>query len=168
VSVSRRLNLFIDALLPRSAAWPTVPRNGILSLALAIAVTVASLTPLQSSLAQPSYMVSLQTLQHQTAPRFPVRYPIAGLLDVDVQIPRLGLSPAHNRVHAQMVVEASGPALRIRRTGTFDVDFALRYEPSNQTIRAYRLAFHSLRYLDLQAQALVVLIAYGPAIANEA
>ena len=67
-----------------------------------------------------------------------------------------------------MDVEATGRALRRSHSGTFDVDFALRYEPSDHTIRAYRLKFQNLRVSDLQPQASKLLNAYGPALAAQA
>ncbi len=134
----------------------------------ALAVAAMALASLQGAEAQPSYTVSVKSLQQEIAQRFPVRYPVAGLLDLDVKAPQLSLLPEHNRVHAKMAVEASGPALRRSRSGTFDVDFALRYEPSDQTIRAYRLNFQNLRISDLQPQASDLLNAYGPALANQA
>jgi hypothetical protein len=84
-------------------------RRSLLRLMALVAVVLATLP---SSQAQPGYTVSLQNLQREIAQRFPLCYPIAGLLDVDVQAPQLRLLPEHNRVSATMAVEASGEALR--------------------------------------------------------
>jgi hypothetical protein len=133
-----------------------------------LAVAAVVLAAMPSAHAQPSYTVSVNSLQQEIAQRFPVRYPIAGLLDLDVQAPRLRLLPEQNRVSAQMAIDASGLALRRSHTGTFDVDFALRYEPDDHTIRAYRLRFQNLRIPGLQPQASELLNMYGPAMANQA
>jgi len=143
-----------------------VSLNGRLWRALAVAAVVFA--ALQGAQAQPSYTVSVKTLQQEIAQRFPVRYPVAGLFDLDVKAPQLRLLPEQNRVSANMGVEATGPALRRSHSGTFDVDFALRYEPSDQTIRAYRLNFQNLQISDLKPQASELLNAYGPAMANQA
>lgn len=152
--------------LRRAFSRVAVSLNGCLCRALAVAAVV--LAAVQGAQAQPSFAVSVGTLQQEIAHRFPVRYPVAGLLDIDVQAPQLRLLPERNRVNARMAVQATGPALRRGHSGTFDVDFALRYEPGDRTIRAYRLNFQNLRIPDLRPQASEMLNAYGPAIANQA
>lgn len=143
-----------------------VSLNGCLWRVLAVATVMFA--ALQSAQAQPSFTVSIKTVQQEMAQRFPLRYPVAGLVDFDVQAPQLRLLPDQNRVSASMAVEVTGPALRRSHSGTFDVDFALRYEHSDHTIRAYRLDFQNLRIPDLQPQASELLNAYGPALANQA
>jgi hypothetical protein len=151
---------------PHALSWAGVSLRRSLLRWMALAAVVLATLP--GAQAQPGYTVSLQNLQREVAQRFPLRYPIAGLLDVNVQAPQLRLLPEQNRVSATMAVEASGEALRRSHLGTFDVDFALRYEPSDRTIRAYRLNFQNLQIPDLQAPALALLNAYGPAMANAA
>ena len=96
-----------------------------------------------------------------------MRYQVPGLFDLDVREPHLRLLPESNRVGTEMSLEASGPGLRRSYSGEFDLDFALRYEPSDQSIRAYRLQVHSLRLTGLPAQAAAVLEAYGSALAEQ-
>lgn len=122
---------------------------------------------LSAAHAQPNYTVSAEQLQRVVAERFPLRYPVAGLLVLDVHAPHLRLLPAENRVRAEMALEATGPALQRSHAGTFDVDFALRYEPSDQTIRAYQLKFQNLHINDLQPAASELLNVYGPALAKQ-
>ena len=76
---------------------------------------------------QPQYKVSATQLQAAVAQRFPLRYPVQGLLNLDVQVPVLHLLPALNRLGADMVVDAAGPALQRSHQGTLAVEFALRY-----------------------------------------
>ena len=127
----------------------------------------AALAALPRAHAQPRYTVSAEQLQQAVAQRFPLRYPVAGLLDVDVQAPRLRLLPEQNRLSAEMAVEATGPALQRSYAGTFDVDFALRYETSDRTLRAHQLRFKRLRFADLQPVASELLNTYGPALAQQ-
>ena len=145
---------------------PALLLYGILRRALAVGALV--LPALHGAQAQSGYTVSAEQLQQVLAQRFPLRYPVAGLLDLDIQAPHLRLLPEQNRVSAEMAVDAAGPALRRSHSGTFDVDFALRYEPSDHTIRAYQLKFQNLRISDLQPQASKLLNAYGPALAAQA
>jgi hypothetical protein len=117
--------------------------------------------------AKPSYTVSAQQLQRSVAMRFPLRYPLPGVLSLDLQTPLLRLLPAQNRVSAEMAVEASGPALQRSHTGTFEISFALRYEASDHTIRAHQLRFKRLQFPSLQPGVVDMLNTYGPALAQQ-
>ncbi len=116
--------------------------------------------------APPHYKVSAEQLQEAVVQRFPLRYPVAGLLNLDVQVPTLRMLPAVNRLGAQMVVEAAGPALERRHQGTLDVEFALRYEAADRTVRAHQLRFVRLAFPRLQPGVVAMLNAYGPALAE--
>ncbi len=113
--------------------------------------------------ALPHYKVSAAQLQAAVAQRFPLRYPVAGLLNLDVQVPTLRLLPALNRLGAQMVVVAAGPALAQRQQGTLDVEFALRYEATDHTVRAHQLR---LAFPSLPPAVVTLLNTYGPALAE--
>ncbi|BDT70285.1 hypothetical protein os1_44780 [Comamonadaceae bacterium OS-1] len=118
--------------------------------------------------AQPGYTVSAAQLQQAVAQRFPLRYPVPGVLNLDLQAPQLRLLPAQNRLAAQMAVEAAGPALRRSHSGSVTVDFALRYEPSDRTVRAVQLHFQNLQFPSLQPAVVELLTTYGPALAEQA
>ena len=115
----------------------------------------------------PGYTVPADVLQRSVAGRFPMRYPVQGLLNLDVQPPRLQLLPAQNRLRAEMVVDAAGPALNRNHRGSFDVDFALRYEASDRTLRAHQLRIDRLRFPTLQPSVVELLNTYGPALAEQ-
>ena len=142
-------------------------RQSFLSLAAWVALGFTGLLTLPQAQAQPSYTVSFQQLQEAVAQRFPMRYPVGGLLDLTLQAPRLRLLPEQNRLGTEMVVEAAGPALPRSSTGTFDVDFALRYEGSDQSIRAHQLRVNTLRLSGLAPGPSALLQAYGPAMAEQ-
>lgn len=114
----------------------------------------------------PHYKVSAAQLQAAVAQRFPLRYPVAGLLNLDVQVPTLRLLPAVNRLGALMVVQAAGPALNRSHQGTLDVEFALRYEAADRTVRAHQLRFVRLAFPSLQPGVVAMLNTYGPALAE--
>ena len=115
----------------------------------------------------PGYTVSAEQLQQAVATRFPLRYPVGGLLDLNVQTPRLRLLPETNRLATDMVVQAAGPVLGRSYNGTFEVDFGLRYEASDQTIRAQQLRVNTLRFPELPPGPAELLAAYGPALAEQ-
>lgn len=120
------------------------------------------------AMAQPSYKVSAEQLQRVIAQRFPARYAVGDLFNLDVETPQLRLLPELNRLAGEMVLEAAGPALGRSLRGSFDVDFALRYEPSDQSIRAHELRVHSFRLPGLPPQTLRLLDAYSRALAQQA
>jgi hypothetical protein len=116
--------------------------------------------------ALPHYEVSVAQLQAAVAKRFPVRYPVQGLINLDLQVPLLRLLPALNRLGAEMVVDATGPTLQRSQRGTLDVEFALRYEASDHTVRAHQLRLARLQFPGLQPGLVALLNVYGPALAE--
>lgn len=131
---------------------------------LALGGAACSATP---GARQPSYKVSAGQLQAAVAKRFPRSYPLGGLLDLTVEAPQLRLLPEQNRLGTELVVQAAGPALGRSYTGAFDLDFSLRYEASDQSIRAYQLRVNSLRFADLPPGSAELLNAYGPKLAEQ-
>jgi hypothetical protein len=117
--------------------------------------------------AQPSYTVPLAQLQEMVAQKFPRNMPVQGLLDLTVQAPRLRLLPEVNRLGAAMAVDAAGPALRRSHAGMFDVEFALRYEASDRTLRAHQLKLGRLEFPTLRPAVTEILNAYGPMLAEQ-
>jgi len=142
-------------------------RRLLLTVASWLALGGAACSAMPDGRGQPSYKVSAEQLQQAVARRFPRRYPVGGLFDLSVQAPRLRLLPELNRLGTEMLVEAAGPALGRSYTGAFDLDFGLRYEASDQTIRAYQLRVNSLRFPDLPPGPSELLSAYGPALAEQ-
>lgn len=115
----------------------------------------------------PSHRVSARQIREGVAQRFPLRYPVGGLFELAVALPALRFMAAENRLGAQAAVEAAGPALRRRYPGTLDVDFALRYEPSDMTLRAHQIRLVALQMDGLPPQARALLDAYAPALARQ-
>lgn len=116
----------------------------------------------------PGYAVSAAQLQQMVAQRFPLRYPVHGVLNLDVQAPRLQMLPEQNRLRAAMAVEVAGPLLSRVHPGSFDVDFALRYEASDRTVRAHQLRLARLNFPNMQPPAQELLNTYAPAVAERA
>lgn len=152
--------------LPRRRLLVAAISLGLLGSAMA-APPDAQAGPEADSAAKPHYTVSAEQLQRSLAQRFPLRYPVPGVLNLDVQIPLLRLLPEQNRVSAEMAVDAAGPALQRSHKGTFEISFALRYEASDRTIRAHQLRFERLQFPTLQPGVVDMLNAYGPALAQQ-
>jgi len=116
---------------------------------------------------QPSYKISAAQLQQAVRQRFPVRHQVEGFLNFDVREPQLRLVPQENRIASEMLVDIAGPALRRSYTGSLDLDFELRYESMDQSIRAHRLRVHSLRVSGMPQRTAEIIEAYGPKLAEE-
>ena len=141
-------------------------RRAVLAACWLWAAAACSASP--QTAGQPSYTVSTEQLQRAIGERFPMRHSVEGLLNFDVQAPRLRLLPEQNRVGTQFAIEVAGPALRRSYMGELDIDFALRYEPSDQSIRAHQLQLRAMRLLDLPQRSADVLELYGPKLADQA
>jgi len=116
--------------------------------------------------APPQFKVSAAQLQAAVAQRFPLRYPVPGLLNMDVLVPQLLLLPAQNRISATMPLNAAGPALYRSHQGTLEVEFALRYEATDRTVRTHQLRVKRLQFPTLSPNVVAMLNTYGPALAE--
>ena len=145
-------------------------RRFLLNACRYLAVTLLALSSLACSTlaAQPRFTVSKDQLQQVIAKRFPLRYPVAGLLDLAVQAPEIRFMPETNRLTATMPVDASGVALNRKQAGTFEVEFALRYEVSDRTLRATALRFKRLDFPGLRPEASQMLNLYGQTLSEKA
>lgn len=152
----------------------TEPTDAVLSRRLMLVQTSRwtvgaslGLLMLHRAQAAPGYTVSEAQLQQAVAQRFPRRYPVGGFLDIDAKAPRLSLLPAKNRLAAQLQVAATGPALPRAYQGLFDIDFALRYQASDRTVRADQLRVNALQFDNVPAQTSALLSMYGPQLAEQ-
>lgn len=78
-------------------------------------------------------------LQDKLAAQFPQQRRVMSLLDLDIGAPALKLMPAQDRVAAQLTVQASERLTRRSATGTLDADSALRFEPSDMSLRLHQV-----------------------------
>ncbi|MDP3355652.1 MAG: DUF1439 domain-containing protein [Polaromonas sp.] len=143
-------------------------RRQLLHAATRLALLGGGAFMLQQAQAQPSYTVTAEQMREALAKKFPRRYKAGGFLALDMQAPALRLLPKENRLGADIQLEASGPALPERHAGVFDLDFALRYEASDQSIRAHQLKVNTLRFSGMPPRQAELLTAYGPVLAEQA
>lgn len=114
------------------------------------------------------YTVPLETVQDAVAQKFPRSVPVQGLLELTLQAPRLRLLPEVNRLAAALPVTAAGPALRRSHEGNIELEFALRYEASDRTLRAHQIRLGALEFPSLRPEVAGLLKAYGPVLAEQA
>ncbi len=117
--------------------------------------------------AQAAYKVSKDKLQQAVGERFPRKYPARNLFDITLQVPQLRMLPEQNRMGVQVPVGLAGQALNRAYTGLFDVDFGLRFEPSDLSLRATQLRVNTLSFDNLAPGPAALLAAYGPQLAEQ-
>lgn len=116
---------------------------------------------------EPRHAVSGAQIQRLLEQRFPLKYPVRGVVDVELEVPRLRFMPQQNRLGAELAVTAAGPSLRRPHTGLIDLDFALRYEPSDLSVRAHQIRVNSAHVDGLTADASRLLDAYARVAAEQ-
>ncbi|MDR6213884.1 DUF1439 domain-containing protein [Paracidovorax wautersii] len=145
----------------------TLPRRALLNAAPAVLLMATGLLRPLAAHAAPRYTVPREEIEEAVKQRFPLRYPVSNLATLAVLAPRIGLKPDVNRLNADLPVEASGPVLRRTYNGRLNVDFGLRYEPKDRTLRAHDLQINALEFPDLPPEAALLLSQYGPQLARQ-
>ena len=115
-----------------------------------------------------SYTLSQAELQTIVAKAFPRQYPVLGLVSLEVYAPTLQLKPEANRINATMTAQLTGKVLPHSFDGAMDLDFALRYEPKDHTLRATQVHVNSLMMTGLPDAMTAMLQAYAPRAAEQA
>jgi hypothetical protein len=91
--------------------------------------------PLLASMAPRSVNVPAERLQQAITERFPIKQRLADVLELEVLPPRLSLLPASNRLATDVDLNVADRLMGGRYSGTIALDFGLRFEPSDNTIR---------------------------------
>ncbi|HSH89577.1 MAG TPA: DUF1439 domain-containing protein [Ramlibacter sp.] len=140
-------------------------RRQLASFSVAILLDTQVAAQVEST--QPRHKVSAARLHQALEQHFPKRIAVGGLFDLTLRSPLLHLLPVQNRLAVELEINAGGAALRRSYDGSFDIDFSLRYEASDRTVRAHRLRVRSLRFPGLAPNALQVLEAYSQRLADD-
>jgi len=136
-------------------------------------IAAAACWPAQRLLAQdegarPRHRISAGQLHEALSQRFPLRFGLPGVLELEVSAPRLLLLPARNKLGATLLARVASPQLQQVHTGEVDVAFALRYEAADQTVRGHGLEILDLRSAGLPPQTVHALQRLLPAMARDA
>jgi hypothetical protein len=115
-----------------------------------------------------SVSVSTQKLQEMVARRFPKEFPVAGLLQLQLKAPTLATVPERNVLNAVIPAELTGKVLKESYGGQLNVDFALRYESTDRTLRAHQIKVNSLEMGGLAPAMSDMLATYANALAEQA
>jgi hypothetical protein len=128
---------------------------------LVTALAVLAGWPASRLLAQesprPRHKISARELYEALSSRFPMRFGLTGLLELQLSAPRLNLAPARNKLGAGFMLHVSGAQVQRLPPGEMDIVFALRYEPSDQTLRAHDPEILDLRWPGMPPDTLQTL-----------
>lgn len=116
---------------------------------------------------RPRHKISAGQLHEALTARFPVRFGLGGLLELQVTAPRLLLLPSRNRLGAALQAQVGGGRLPPELGGELEVLFALRYEPRDRSLRAHQPEIHDVRWPGLPPESAQALQAVLPAIARQ-
>jgi hypothetical protein len=103
----------------------------------------------QEGAPRPRHKIGAAQLHEALSSRFPVRFMLGSLLEVEISAPRLLLLSARDKLGAGLVVQVGGMQLQPMPPGEIDVVFGLRYEASDQTVRARDSEILALRWPGL-------------------
>lgn len=108
-----------------------------LALLMGIAIAIAVTTLAACAMLQPPNRVTLSQsdLQRLLERHFPLDRRLLEVLDVTITAPKLRLNPESNRLATELDVATRDRLFGGRWQGRLALDSALRYEPSDQTIR---------------------------------
>lgn len=137
-------------------------------LITAVACWPAARLLAQDGAAQPRHRISAARLHESLSARFPVRFGIGGLFEVQVSAPGLLLLPVRQQLGATLAAQLGGATVQELQAGEMDVVFALRYEPSDRTVRAHQLEILEVRWPGLSADAARLLRGTLPRLARDA
>lgn len=112
----------------------------VLGLAMVALAGCAALSP-----GPRSYTISQAQLLELIAKRFPFNERVAELLDLQALAPRIKLLPDTNRIATEMDLNLSERLLRSAFQGSLSMDYGLRFEPSDNTIRLTGVKVNSLQ-----------------------
>jgi hypothetical protein len=137
-------------------------------LLTALACWPATRVLAQDDAGRPRHKISARELHDALSARFPVRLGITGLLDMRISAPRLLLLPARNKLGAGLLAQVAGMQMQQAQSAELDVAFALRYEPSDRSVRAHQLEVLGLRAPGLLPETTQLLQRLLPALARDA
>lgn len=110
----------------------------------------------QDDAARPRQKVSARQLQQALSERFPVRFALGDLIELQARAPRLLLLPRTQQAGATLTIEVSGAQLQPLPAGEVDVVFGLRYETADRSLRARELQVRDVRWPGMAADTLQV------------
>ena len=97
------------------------------------------------------YTISQAQLLELIALKFPFNERVADLLDLQALQPRIKLLPQTNRIATELDVSLSERFLRSTFKGSLTMDYGLRFEPSDNSVRMTDVKVSSLQFSGVPA-----------------
>lgn len=94
-------------------------------------------------------VVPVERLQRAVGEHFPYKQGITGWLDLKVEAPRLTLLPERNRISADIDANLSGRWVDRSYHASLGLEFGLRFEPSDNSIRITQLQLTQVQLADV-------------------
>jgi hypothetical protein len=113
-------------------------------------------------------VISTERLQRAVDEHFPVQQGITGWLDLKVLSPRLTLLPDTNRIAADVDASLSGRWINRSYTATVGLEFGLRFEPGDNSIRITQLRVTQLQLSDVPEHFKAAMRQQAPLAAEQA
>lgn len=114
------------------------------------------------------YTVTLAQLLALLSERFPQRYRLAGIAELELRAPALALRPEVNRLRARLTLVLSGASVATPREGVLEVEFGMRYAAQDRTLRAHDIALQAVEIEGLDPAASALLQFWAPRMARRA
>jgi hypothetical protein len=99
----------------------------------------------------PTVTLSASDIERLVQRQFPIDRRMLDVFDVTLNAPRISLLPERNRVAAVVKVQARSILVRGSWQGQLTLDSALRWEPSDQTVRLNQVRVQDLAIEDATA-----------------
>jgi hypothetical protein len=114
-----------------------------------------------------TYVIPQARLQQAIAKRFPYREGLGDLLELKLQAPRLSLLPERNRIGTVLDLTLSGRLLSEAYSGMMGMDYGLRFEPRDSTIRMTGVQVTSLNLDGVPLAYQDMVQRYAPRLAEQ-
>lgn len=113
-----------------------------------------------------TYTISQAQLLELIAQKFPFNERVAELLELQALTPRIKLLPQTNRIATELDLNLSERFLRSTFKGSLAMDYGLRFEPSDNSVRLTDVKVSSLQFSGVPATYQPFVNGLGPLLAE--
>lgn len=125
-------------------------------------------SPAVQVLTQRRLTLSGAQLQAALEPRFPMQQRVAEVLDVRLSTPRLQLLPERGRIATELQLDITERLLQSTHPARLVLDFGLRFEPSDRSVRLQGVRVQQLVLTRLAPAYQELMNRYAPRLAERA
>jgi hypothetical protein len=125
-------------------------------------------SPAAQLLTRRSIELSAAQLQDALSQRFPMEQRVAEVLNVRLSPPRLRLLPAAGRIATDFQLDITERLLQSTHPAQLALDFGLRFEPADRTVRLRDVRVQQLAFTRLAPAYQELMNRYAPRLAERA